>query len=106
MRHTFVAALLLAAAPLGAQTRDSLPPGPALSLGDALALANRNNTDLQQVQERRRTARAAQYAAYGNLLPSADASLSGNYQQGGRQIYNGPPSERTRTPSARATSSG
>ena len=89
MRLTLLAALLLAAAPVGAQVRDSTQAGPALSLADALSLAGRNNPDLQQVQERRRTARAAQYAAYGNLLPSADASLSGQYQQGGRQIYNG-----------------
>ncbi|NUQ19563.1 MAG: TolC family protein, partial [Gemmatimonadaceae bacterium] len=89
MRLSLLAALVLAAAPLGAQSRDSVPVGPALSLEDALMLAGRNNPDLQQVQERRRTARAAQYAAYGALLPSADASLSGQYQQGGRQIYNG-----------------
>ncbi|NUO64430.1 MAG: TolC family protein [Gemmatimonadaceae bacterium] len=89
MRLQLLAALLLAAAPLGAQVRDSMQAGPALSLDDALTLARRNNTDLQQVQERRRTARAAQYAAYGALLPSADASFSGQYQQGGRQIYNG-----------------
>ena len=89
MRLSLLAALALAAAPLGAQARDSVQAGPALSLDDALTLARRNNPDLQQFQERRRTARAAQYAAYGALLPSADASLSGQYQQGGRQIYNG-----------------
>lgn len=89
MRLSLLAALALAAAPLGAQARDSVSVGPALSLEDALTLAGRNNPDLQQVQERRRTARAAQYSAYGALLPSADASLSGQYQQGGRQIYNG-----------------
>ncbi|HEX2778303.1 MAG TPA: TolC family protein, partial [Gemmatimonadaceae bacterium] len=89
MRYRLLAALVLAAAPLGAQTRDSTQAGPTLSLNDALALARRNNTDLQQVQERRRTARAAQLAAYGQLLPNADASLSGQYQEGGRQIYNG-----------------
>ena len=83
------AALSLASLTANAQVRDSLSAGPALSLDDALNLARRANPDLQQIIERRRTARAAQLAAYGNLLPSADASLGGNYQEGGRQIYNG-----------------
>jgi outer membrane protein len=68
---------------------DSLAAGPALSLQDALALARRNNPDLQQTLESRRTARAAQHAAYGSLLPSADASFGGQYQEGGRQLFNG-----------------
>lgn len=89
MRFTLLVSIALVAAPVGAQMRDSITAGPALSLDDALALARRNNPDLQQVLETRRTARANQYAAYGALLPSADASLGGQYQQGGRQIYNG-----------------
>ena len=89
MRFHLLFALALAAAPLTAQTRDSIAAGPALSLDDALAIAHRNNPDLQQVLETRRTARANQYAAYGALLPSADVSLGGQYQEGGRQIYNG-----------------
>ena len=91
MRHVLlvVLALSLGSRTATAQVRDSLTAGPALSLDDALDLARRANPDLQQIIERRRTARAAQLAAYGNLLPSADASLGGSYQQGGRQIYNG-----------------
>ena len=86
----FVAiALSLISLTAQAQGRDSLSAGPALSLDDAHRLARRANPDLQQTIERRRTARAAQLAAYGNLLPSADASLGGSYQEGGRQIYNG-----------------
>jgi outer membrane protein len=89
MRLSLLFAIALVAAPLGAQVRDSVTAGPALSLEDALALARRNNPDLQQVLETRRTARANQYAAYGALLPSADASFGGQYQEGGPQIYNG-----------------
>jgi outer membrane protein len=92
MRQLLLLVLCAVALPLGAQapapSTDSVA-GPALSLDDAQRLARRNNPDLQQVQERRRTARAAQLSAYGNLLPSADASLGASYQQGGRQIYNG-----------------
>lgn len=72
-----------------AQARDSVAAGPALSLEDALALARHNNPDLQQTLETRRSARAAQHAAYGSLLPTADVSLGANYQQGGRQLFNG-----------------
>ena len=90
MRLPLLFALLLTAAPLAAQVRDSVTTaGPALSLEDALMLARRNNPDLQQTLESRRTARANQLAAYGSLLPSVDASLGGQYQEGGRQIYNG-----------------
>jgi len=100
MRFSPFAVFCLAAAPLGAQVtpapsnlsaqaRDTVLAGPALSLEDALALARRNNPDLQQTLESRRTARASQHAAYGNLLPSADASIGGQYQEGGRQLFNG-----------------
>ena len=89
MRVSLRFALAVAASPLAAQTRDSVTAGPALSLEDALRLARGNNTDLQQTLETRRTARASQRAAYGSLLPSVDASFGGQYQEGGRQIYNG-----------------
>jgi outer membrane protein len=90
MRLPLLFAIVLAATPLAAQTRDSLTTaGPALSLEDALRLARNNNPDLQTVLESRRTARASQLAAYGSLLPSMDASLGGQYQEGGPQIYNG-----------------
>jgi len=90
MRLPLLFAIVLAAAPLAAQTRDSVTTaGPALSLDDALRLARNNNPDLQTVLESRRTARATQLAAYGSLLPSMDASFGGQYQEGGRQIYNG-----------------
>jgi outer membrane protein len=91
MRSKLLAALAFSLSSLSAdaQGRDSLAAGPALSIEDALSLARRANPELQQTMERRRTARAAQLAAYGQLLPSADASLGGSYQEGGRQIYNG-----------------
>ena len=74
MRQTLLAALVLAAAPLGAQQRDSIPPGPALSLSDALSLASRTNTDLQQVQERRRTARVPHVEPLGQRREARDAA--------------------------------
>ncbi len=90
MRSALLFAIVIASAPLAAQTRDSVTAaGPALSLEDALRLARNNNPDLQQTLESRRTARASSRAAYGALLPSLDASFGGQYQEGGRQIYNG-----------------
>ena len=99
MRLSLLAALSsFAVAPLAAQVtpvapapqaRDTMVAGPALSLEDALALARRNNPDLQQTLETRRTAHAAQRAAYGSLLPSADVSLGADYREGGRQLFNG-----------------
>ena len=101
MRFSLLAVIFsLATAPLAAQVapalpgspalaRDTMAAGPSLSLDDALALARRNNPDLQQTLESRRTARASQRSAYGSLLPSADVSLGGQYQEGGRQRFNG-----------------
>ena len=67
--------------------RDSA--GPALTMEQAIELARRNNPELQQIQNNRIGARAAVRSAYGALLPSADASLSVQRQQGGQQIFGG-----------------
>src|SRR6266404_6301266 len=61
----------------------------ALTIDQAVELAWRNNPELQQVQNNRIGARAAVRSAYGALLPSADASLSAQRQQGGQQIFSG-----------------
>jgi outer membrane protein len=61
----------------------------ALTIDQAVALAWRNNPELQQIQNNRIGARAAVRSAYGALLPSADASLSVLRQQGGQQILSG-----------------
>ncbi|HEX9383795.1 MAG TPA: TolC family protein [Gemmatimonadaceae bacterium] len=61
----------------------------ALTIDQAVELAWRNNPELQQVQNNRIGAHAAVRSAYGALLPSADASLSAQRQQGGQQIFSG-----------------
>ncbi|MEO7369195.1 MAG: TolC family protein [Gemmatimonadaceae bacterium] len=60
-----------------------------LSLADAMNLAIRNNPAHLSTINNRRTADAAVRSAAGQLLPSADASLSASRQQGGRQIFGG-----------------
>jgi outer membrane protein len=67
--------------------RDSA--GPTLTIEQAVELARRNNPELQQIENNRIGARAAVRSAYGALLPSADASLSVQRQQGGQQIFGG-----------------
>ncbi len=61
----------------------------ALSLDDALSFAQRYNPDYLQAVNNRKSAGAAQRAAYGGLLPQIAASLSGQLQQGGRQVVGG-----------------
>ncbi len=60
-----------------------------LSLADALSLAVHNNPGHLSIINNRRTADAAVRTANGQLLPSADASLTAQRQQGGRQIFGG-----------------
>jgi len=60
-----------------------------LTIDQAVELARRNNPELQQIQNNRINARASVRSAYGALLPSADASLSVQRQQGGQQILSG-----------------
>src|SRR5882672_892982 len=61
----------------------------ALTIDQAIELARRNNPALQQTLNNRIGARAAVRSAYGALLPSVDASLSAQRQQGGQQIFSG-----------------
>src|ERR1700682_5334037 len=60
-----------------------------LTIDQAVELARRNNPELQQILNNRINANAAVRSAYGALLPSADASLGFQRQQGGQQIFNG-----------------
>ena len=60
-----------------------------LTLDQAIALARRNNPELQQTLNNRIGAQAAVRSAYGALLPSADASFNVQRQQGGQQIFSG-----------------
>ena len=63
--------------------------GPTLTLEEAQALAQRNNPDLAQTRNSRRTAGAALRSAYGDLLPSADFSFQSQFREGGSQPING-----------------
>jgi len=91
-RH-FVALLAVAvglSAPITARAqRATDQPGPALSLEEARETARRRNPAFQQFLNDRRAADANVRAAYGSFLPSVDASISSQYQQGGQQIFSG-----------------
>ncbi len=79
-RATF---LLLLAIPAAAQARESL------TLAEALDIAQKNNpTYLQSISGRTRAA-AGVRAAYGQLLPSADASFGTSFREGRPQYFGG-----------------
>ena len=90
MRHLLLLGLVAATSQASGQlvARDSAPPT-TLTIDQAIDLARRNNPALQQTLNNRIGARAAVRSAYGALLPSADASLTGLRQQGGQQIFSG-----------------
>lgn len=88
-------AALIARVPVNAQTtrgrRAPLPDGSptTLTMDQAVALAHRNNPDFLTTRNNRRNASLELRSAYGALLPQLSASLSGQYQQGGQQFFNG-----------------
>ncbi|HZE07637.1 MAG TPA: TolC family protein [Gemmatimonadaceae bacterium] len=90
MRTLLLLGLVAAATQASAQEvpRDTTPPT-TLTIDQAIAIAQRNNPDLQQTANNRIGAQAAVRSAYGALLPTADASLTALRQQGGQQIFSG-----------------
>ncbi|MFI5238899.1 MAG: TolC family protein [Gemmatimonadales bacterium] len=93
-----LAALLVCCAARGAQAQSvvhdtSASPtaqtGRMLTMNQAVTLAIRNNPDFLAIRNNRRNASIEQRTAYGALLPHLSASLSGQYQQGGQQFFNG-----------------
>src|SRR6266550_3897550 len=90
MRSLLFIGLFACAVQASAQvaSRDTTAPT-TLTIDQATELARRNNPELQQTLNNRINARAAVRSAYGALLPSADASLSVQRQQGGQQIFSG-----------------
>jgi len=90
IRSLLFLSLVTGAAQASAQVapRDSTTQS-TLTIDQAVELARRNNPELQQIQNNRINARAAVRSAYGALLPSADASLFVQRQQGGQQIFSG-----------------
>ena len=90
MRYLYFIALVATATQASAQVVPRDPAAPtSLTIEQAIELARRNNPELQQTLNNRIGARAAVRSAYGALLPSADASLSAQRQQGGQQIFSG-----------------
>lgn len=91
MRPVLLIGLVAAATQASAQVipRDSATQTTTLTIDQAIDQARRNNPVLQQTLNNRIGARAAVRSAYGALLPSADASLSAQRQQGGQQIFSG-----------------
>lgn len=90
IRSLLFIGLIVGATQVSAQVAPADSTAPAsLTIDQAIELARRNNPALQQIQNNRIGARAAVRSAYGALLPSADASLSVQRQQGGQQIFSG-----------------
>ncbi|MEO8580298.1 MAG: TolC family protein, partial [Gemmatimonadales bacterium] len=90
IRSLLIAGLLACATSMSAQVAATDSTSPAsLTIEQAVDLARRNNPELQQIMNNRIGARAAVRSAYGALLPSADASVSVQRQQGGQQIFGG-----------------
>ena len=90
IRSLLFIGLVAGAVQASAQIARGDSAGPStLTIDQAVDLAWRNNPELQQIQNNRIIARAAVRSAYGALLPSADASLSLQRQQGGQQIFGG-----------------
>lgn len=87
LRHAALLAVILGPV---AQAQVSTPAGGAtLTLDEAIAIARKNNPSFLQTVNARRSADAQVRTARGELLPSADASLNGRFQQGGQQVFNG-----------------
>jgi outer membrane protein len=89
--RTLVLALAVSAMAPGAirAQASTAPSGALLTLDEAITLARRNNPVYLATANNRRTADAAVRSAKGALLPSADASFSGRYQQSGQQVVQG-----------------
>ncbi|WP_337171136.1 TolC family protein [Gemmatimonas aurantiaca] len=89
--RTVVLALGLAGAvmPSVASAQPAASTGAILTLTDALALARRNNPDLQKSLNARRTAAANARAATGALLPSLSTSFGGGYREGRQTFFQG-----------------
>ncbi len=84
MRALWRTTLLLAlAVPAAAQSR------PTLTLAQALDIAKQNNPSYLQSVTGRTRAAAALRSAYGQLLPSADASFGASYREGRPQFFGG-----------------
>jgi outer membrane protein len=75
--------------PTSSQTPMPAAPPSILTMDQAVALAHRNNPDFLAAKNNQRNASLELRSAYGALLPQLSANLSGQYQQGGQQFFNG-----------------
>ena len=91
MAAAVVTAQTVTAGAAGAQGTGGAPDASptALTIDQAVALARHNHPDYLATRNNRRSAAAETRAAYGALLPQVNASLSGQYQQGGQQFFSG-----------------
>ncbi len=89
MRHSVFALALFVALPASQAQTVTAPTSATLTLDEAISAARQNNPIYLSTANNRRTADAAIRSARGQLLPSADASFSGRYQQGGQQVLSG-----------------
>jgi outer membrane protein len=95
MRSFSIALLACTVAVSGAASQTPAPAAPAprttLTIGEAISIAERNSPTYQQVVNVRARARGSVRAAYGTLLPSADASAGASYREGRQQFFGGVP---------------
>lgn len=80
-------ALLALAAPAAAQTPAPAQGAPVVTLEEAIRMARENNPEFLAQENDIGTARWRVRSAYGNLLPSADASSSFGYSAAGVPRY-------------------
>jgi outer membrane protein len=79
------AAMLL---PLAAGAQGTPVPA-ALTVEQAVELAQANNPQLRQTLNARRSAAAATRSAYGQLLPNVNSSAGFSWREGRQQVFNG-----------------
>ncbi len=76
-----------AASPAAAQDTGAAPPGPGLTMEQAVAAARENNPDMQATRNDAVSSRAAVRAARADFLPSANASAGFGYTAPGVQRF-------------------
>jgi outer membrane protein len=75
--------------PLLAGAQQGTPTPAALSVEQAVELAQANNPQLRQSLNARRSAAAATRSARGQLLPSLSSNASLSWREGRQQVFNG-----------------
>ena len=89
MRSLSLVALLTLSAQVAISQTPATGRTTSLTLEEAIAVAQRNNPALHQVQNNVRTQDAQVRTAYGALLPTAGANLRSTFNQGGTQYVQG-----------------